>query len=193
MDKKISRRSSSSRRRKKLIRSKQKQLRKLKHQIQDIEHKNTSRLVSTLYHDGVQTLVIGDVREIRQDLDVGHPNNQKLHQWSHGSTRHMLTYKAERLGMAVVLQEESYTSKMCPKCGHRRKSQVQGRVFHCTNKKCGWTYHRDGVGSINIRAKYQGEFGCPLVVGDMAPPTGMRFAPHTRVAHLVRDEKPPSL
>ncbi len=67
MDKKISRRSSSSRQRKKLIRSKQKQLRKLKNQIKDIEHKQTTGLISTLHQNGVQTVVIGDVRDIRQD------------------------------------------------------------------------------------------------------------------------------
>ena len=176
-------RKKGSRRRKKLIRSKQRQLRKLKHQIHEIEHKNTTRLITTLHSNGVQTLVIGDVREIRQDLDVGSTNNQKLHQWSHGTTRHMLSYKAERRGMDVVLQEESYTSKTCLHCGHTRKSQVQGRVFRCP--KCKWTGHRDVVGAANIRAKYQGVFGRSLVVGPMARPTGIRFAPHACVAQEV--------
>ncbi len=46
-----------SRRRKRLIRSKQKQLRKIKHQIRDIEHKQTTRLITTLHEQGVQTVV----------------------------------------------------------------------------------------------------------------------------------------
>jgi putative transposase len=183
LSKKIDRKKKGSRRRKKLIRSKQKQLRKLKNQIKDIEHKQTTRLVSTLSQAGVQTVVIGDVRAIRQDLDVGSKNNQKLHQWSHGHVRHLLTYKAERMGMQVDLQEESYTSKTCPKCGHVRRSRVQGRVFHCTNKRCGFTWHRDGVGSINIRRKY---LGCGPVVGDMAPPIGMRYELPTGVARQER-------
>ncbi len=103
---------------------------------------------------------------------------------NHGHVRHWLTYKAERLGMQVALQEESYTSKTCPKCGHVRKSSVQGRVFTCTNKACKWKYHRDGVGSINIRAKYLASLP---VVGGMAPPTSLRFGPQTRVA-LVEKE-----
>ncbi len=179
LSKQIDRKKKGSRRRKKLIRSKQRQLKKLKNQIKDIEHKQTTRLISPLYQNGVQTVVMGDVRDIRQDLDVGSKSNQKLHQWSHGHVRHLLTYKAERMGMQVDLQEESYTSKTCPMCGHVRKSKVQGRVFHCTNKKCGFTWHRDGVGAVNIRRKY---LGLGPVVGGMAPPTGMRFAPHTRVA-----------
>ncbi len=183
LSKKIDRKRKGSRRRKKLLRSKQKQLGKLNHQIKDIEHKQTTHLISTLHANGVQTVVIGDVRDIRQDLDVGHTNNQKLHQWSHGHVRHLLTYKAERMGMQVDLQEESYTSKTCPRCGHVRKSKPQGRVFHCTHKRCGFTWHRDGVGSINIRRKY---LGLGPVVGDMAPPIGMRYELPAGVARQER-------
>ena len=103
-----------SRRRKKLIASKKRQLRKIKNQIKDVEHKQTSKLITTLHQAGVQTLVIGDVRDIRQDNDVGHINNQKIHQWSHGSIRFKLSYKAQRLGMQVALQDEHYTSRTCP-------------------------------------------------------------------------------
>src|SRR6266851_3758724 len=137
-----------SRRRKQLTAAKSRQLRRLTNQIKDIEHKQTTRLITTLHEQGVQTVVIGDVRDIRQDNDIGHTNNQKIHQWSHGSIRFKLTYKAERLGMEVALQAEHYTSRTCPCCGHVR-SKVKGRVFRCP--KCGWTYHRDGVGAMNIR------------------------------------------
>jgi putative transposase len=81
LDSKIDRKKRGSRWRKKLVASKVRQLRKLKHQIQDIEHKSTTRLISTLYREGVQTLVIGDVRDIRQENDTGSKNNQKIHQW----------------------------------------------------------------------------------------------------------------
>jgi putative transposase len=160
-----------SKRRKRLIRS--------KNQIKEIEHQQTTRLITTLHQAGVRTLVIGDVRDLRHKSDVGSKNNQKIHQWSHGSVRFKLTYKAELRGMQVALQEESYTSRTCPRCGHRRKSKVSGRVFHCTNKQCGFTWHRDAVGAINIRQKY---LGCGPVVGDMAPPIGMRFVPRAGVA-----------
>ncbi len=166
-----------SRRRRKLIASKRRQLKKLKNQIKDIEHKQTSTLITTLQQSGVQTLVIGDVRDIRRENDVGHTNNQKIHQWSHGSVRFKLTYKAERLGMGVALQDEHYTSRTCPSCRYVR-SRVQGRVFCCP--KCQWTYHRDGVGAINIRQKYLGSLP---VVGAMAPPIGMRYQVHAGVAH----------
>jgi len=178
---KIDAKKKGSRRRKKLIASKKRQLKKIKHQIKDIEHKQTSTLITTLHQAGVQTLVIGDVRDIRQDNDIGHTNNQKIHQWSHGSVRFKLTYKAERLGMVVALQDERYTSRTCP-CYRYVRSKVQGRVFRCP--KCKWTFHRDGVGSINIRQKYLGSLP---VVGAMAPPIGMRYHVHAGVAHSEKE------
>jgi putative transposase len=182
LSKKIDSKKKGSKRRKQLIRSKQKQLSKLRNQIKEIEHKQTTRLITTLHQAGVQTVVIGDVRDIRRDNERGSSTNQKIHQWSHGVVRHLLTYKAERLGMAVELQEEGYTSRTCPKCGHRRKSKPKGRVFHCTNKACRFSWHRDGVGAYNIRQKYRGDFGVPHVVAEMAPATGIRYMPHTCVA-----------
>ncbi|GAC1350414.1 MAG: RNA-guided endonuclease TnpB family protein [Ktedonobacteraceae bacterium] len=154
-----------SKRRKRLIRSTKKQLKKIAQQIKDIEHQQTTRLITTLHQAGVRTVVIGDVRKIRYDLDVGSKNNQKLHQWSAGSVRFKLTYKAERRGMEVFLQEESYTSRTCPACGYVR-SKVQGRVFHCP--ACHAVLHRDQVGAINIRRKYLGHG--PVVGGDGSPP-----------------------
>jgi len=186
LSKKIDRKKKGSRRRKKLVKSKQKQLRKIKNQIKDIEHKQTSRLVSTLYREGVQTVAIGDVRDLRQHVDVGRKSNQKIHQWSAGSVRHQLTYKSERLGMVVELQDERNTSKTCPVCEHKRKTSPSGRVFTCAKKECKWQYHRDGVGAINIRRKY---LGLGPVVGAMAPPTGMRYSHSSRSSSGKLDEK----
>jgi putative transposase len=169
----------SSRRRKRLIRSKSCQLAKLKNQIKDILHKLTTWTVCTLYRMGVKTLVIGDVRDIRKRIDYGKKANQKLHQWVAGQTRQMLSYKAQRLGMDTPLQDEAYTSQECPVSLHRQKAK--GRNYHCPH--CGFKYHRDGVGSINIRRKY---LNLGSVVGVMAPPSGVRFRPHLQCSPVPR-------
>lgn len=145
-------------------------LRRIDNQVRDILHKQTTKLVSTLYQRGVQTVVIGDVRDIRRDLDYGKKANQKMHQWLLGKVRWMISYKSEALGMGIELQDESYTSQTCPACGKRHKPN--GRDFWCG---CGFHYHRDGVGAWNIRAKYLGNLGS-AVVGAMASPTGVRYA-----------------
>ena len=81
----------------------------------------------------------------------------------------LISYKAEALGIKVEVIDESYTSQTCPKCCNRKKPN--NREYTC---KCGFTYHRDGVGAINIRQKYLGRLGVPVVAA-MAPPVGIRL------------------
>lgn len=181
----IDRKQRGSKRRRRVIRSKQQQLKRLENQIRDIQHKQTTRLVSTLYRDGVQTVVIGDIRDIRKSVDYGKKANQKIHQMLSGQTRWMIAYKSERLGMKVELQDERYTSQTCPACGKRHKPK--NRLYKCG---CGFRFHRDGVGSVNIRRKYLGCFDIP-VVGVMAAPTGMRYHAHVQCSS-VRSLEPDS-
>jgi putative transposase len=185
----IDRKQRGSGRRRRLIRCKKRQLRRLKHQLRDALHKQTTNLVSTLHESGVQTVVIGDLRTIRQCTDHGHTANQRLHQMPSGLVRHMLTYKAQRLGMQVVLVDERYTSRSCPACGQRYKPT--GRMYRCRNPQCRFVFHRDGVGAVNIRQKYTGS---GLVVGVMASPTGVRYHAHlSRSSGLRPRERIPAL
>ena len=173
LDAKIDRKKRGSTRWWKLVRSKRKQLAKIRNQILDLLHKQSTRLISTLHERGVQTLVIGDVRHIRQRIDYGKKTNQKLHQWSYSKFAHMLEYKAKLHGMKVERIGAAYTSQTCPSCSHRYKPS--GRRYSCSS--CGFEFHRDGVGAVNIRAKY---LGSAPVVGAMASPTGLRYAPHVQ-------------
>jgi putative transposase len=172
LDALISKTKRGSKRRKSLVATKHRITRKLDNQINDILHKQSTHLVSTLFKAGVQTVVIGDIRDIRNLIKYGAKANQKLHSWSFGKYRWMVEYKAEKLGMKVVLQDEAYSSQTCPACSKRHKPS--GRTYKCS---CSFQFDRDGVGSYNIRAKYLGSFGSP-VVGIMAMPSGVRFVPH---------------
>lgn len=160
-----------SKKRQRLIKSQQKQLAKIKNQIKDIEHKLTSKAVSMLQEKGIQTLVIGDVRDIRKNINYGKKINQKLHQWNFGSIRQKLEYKCARVGIKTELVNEAYTSQTCPACG--KKHKPKSRKYKCA---CGFSHHRDGVGCYNIRKKYLGDK--TPVVGLMASPIGVRWNPH---------------
>jgi len=163
---------------KKLVRSKNKQLSKLRNQSTDLLHKMSTRLVEALHERGVSTIALGDVRQIRSDLNYGSKVNQKLHQWTFGKLRHMIEYKAQLRGMTVELVDEAYTSQTCPKC--KRRKNPSGREYHCS--ECGFEAHRDQVGAANIRAKYLGgdDLSSSRVIGTMAFPTGVRYKPHMR-------------
>ena len=158
----------------KLTRRKWKRIKKIDNQIKDALHKHTAKFVEYCAAKGIGTIILGDLTGIRKRIDYGKKTNQKLHQWAFGKIAELITYKARALGIKVRVIDESYTSQTCPKCGNRKKPT--NRNYTCT---CGFKYHRDGVGAINIRKKYLGHFGVPVVaemVSDrMTPPLGFRL------------------
>ena len=136
-------------------------VKKLKNQIRDILHKQTTAIVCAMKEEGVQTVGIGHMQNMRTDADKRTPI---------GKARTVLTYKLRRAGMETLFVDEKFTSQTCPKCGWRNKTR--DRNYTCD--KCGFAYHRDGVGAYNIRSisKYR-EF--VPVIGDMTPPVGIRY------------------
>ena len=160
---------------KKLKRVKNRTLKKIDAQVRDMRHKITSRFVSSCRERKIETIVIGDVKQIRQSIQYGKKANQKLHQWAFSKIQNLITYKAKAVGIKVDTQDEAYTSQTCPSCGHRKKPSK--RSYHCS--KCKWQGHRDVVGASNILTKYQGFLFNP-VVGAVVSPIGVRFNPHLR-------------
>ena len=152
-----------------LVRRKWKRIKKIDNQIRDGLHKHTIRFVKLCQSRGMGTIVIGDLTGIRETITYGKRVNQRLHQWAFGKVTQLITYKAKSLGIKVEVIDESYTSQTCPSCGDRHKPK--NREYNC---ECGFTYHRDGVGAINIRRKYLGCLGSPVVAA-MAPPVGLRL------------------
>ncbi|MYG06192.1 IS200/IS605 family element transposase accessory protein TnpB, partial [Candidatus Poribacteria bacterium] len=168
-DKKIDRCKRHSKRWWYLVRHKWKRIRQIDNQIRDGLHKHTTKFLQMCKDRDIATIVIGDLTGIRENIDYGKKANQKLHQWAFGKITQLISYKAKSLGIKVEVIDESYTSQTCPKCGNRKKPTK--REYKC---KCGFIYHRDGVGAINIRQKYLGHLGAP-VAATMASPVGIRL------------------
>ncbi|RKU14412.1 hypothetical protein C6502_00910 [Candidatus Poribacteria bacterium] len=156
-----------------LKRIKTKILAKLNAQLKDAEHKITSRFISDCIKAKADTIVIGDLKGIRKRAKFSKKSNQKIHQWAFARLQSMICYKAELAGLKVKFVSEAYTSQTCPRCGNRKKPT--NRNYHCNH--CGFHYHRDGVGAINLWNKVSGFLLSP-VVGAMASPIGVRFNPH---------------
>ena len=156
-----------------LLKAKRSTLDKLDAQIKDAEHKITTRFISDCQRAKADTIVIGDLNGIRDNIKYSKKSNQKLHQWTFARIAQKITYKAELAGIKVISTSEAYTSQTCPQCGHRKKPNK--RNYHC--KQCEFTYHRDGVGAINIFNKVSGLINNP-VVGALASPFGVRYYQH---------------
>ena len=152
-----------------LVRRKWKRIRNIDNQIKDCLHKHTTKFVNKCRENNIGTIILGNLTGIRENIDYGKKANQKLHQWAFAKIVNLIEYKAKSEGISVKMIDETYTSQTCPKCSNRKKTS--NRNYSC---KCGLQYHRDGVGAINIRQKYLGHLGVP-VVADMAPPIGIRL------------------
>ncbi|RKU35092.1 hypothetical protein C6496_17510 [Candidatus Poribacteria bacterium] len=156
-----------------LLKVKRRTLEKLAAQIKDAEHKITSRFISDCQRAKADTIVIGDIKGIRNTAKFSKKSNQKIHQWAFSRIQQKICYKAALVGIKVVFESEAYTSQTCPHCGHRKKPA--NRNYHC--KKCGFKYHRDGVGAINLYNKVSGVLNTP-VSRDIGNPLSVRFNWH---------------
>jgi putative transposase len=74
-------------------------------------HAASKTIIALLVQEKIGTLVIGKNPLWKQEVKLGHVNNQQFVQIPHARFIDMLRYKAELAGITVKVQEESYTSK----------------------------------------------------------------------------------
>lgn len=79
--------------------------------IKDYFHKSTSYIVNQLVSNSINTVVIGQNKDWKQDINIGTKNNQSFTSIPHNMFTNMLKYKCRLKGINVVCVEESYTSK----------------------------------------------------------------------------------
>jgi putative transposase len=79
--------------------------------IEQYMHTTSKRIIDLLVSGGIGTLVIGKNDGWKQEVNMGKQNNQQFCQIPHAKLISMLTYKAELVGIKVILTEESYTSQ----------------------------------------------------------------------------------
>ena len=74
-------------------------------------HTASRFIIDLLVREGIGILVIGKNDGWKQEIEMGKRNNQNFVQIPHARFIHMLRYKAELVGITVLVTEESYTSK----------------------------------------------------------------------------------
>lgn len=122
-----------------------------------MEHKIARSVIDWAQERNVGMLAIGNVRNIADGKRLNKKSQQKISNWSHGTVRKYIEYKAKHAGISVDSKvSERYTSQTCPNCGNRKKPN--GRTYKCSS--CGEVYHRDVVGASNILSMFlEGECG----------------------------------
>ncbi len=79
--------------------------------INDYLQKASRLIIDTLINEKIGTLIIGHNQDWKQNINIGKRNNQNFVQIPYNKLIKMLSYKAEMVGIKVILTEESYTSK----------------------------------------------------------------------------------
>jgi len=120
-------------------------------------HRCSRLVINHLVKEGIGTLVIGKNDGWKQNIDMGARNNQNFVSIPHAQFIDMLTYKAQLVGIRVIVIEESHTSKCSfldlePVCHHKMYlgQRVNRSLFRAAD---GRTIHADVNGSYNILRK----------------------------------------
>lgn len=78
--------------------------------VDDYLHKASLKVIDLCRDKDVSTLIIGENKGWKQEVNLGRKVNQSFVQIPFSRFIQMLQYKAESIGLKVVLTEESYTS-----------------------------------------------------------------------------------
>jgi putative transposase len=136
--------------------------------INDYLHKSSRYIVNYLVSNNVNTLVIGQNKEWKQEINIGKVNNQKFVQIPHSKLIELVTYKNTLEGIKTITNEESYTSKcsfMDNEPIKKHETYVGKRIkrglFRTELHKL---VNADWNGAMNILKKVVGEFQYPIEV-----------------------------
>lgn len=79
--------------------------------LHDTFHQISARIISYCLKYRIGTLVLGQTKGWKQRVRMGSQNDQGFASIPFDILRRMIRYKAERAGITVIIQEESYTSQ----------------------------------------------------------------------------------
>jgi putative transposase len=79
--------------------------------IKDLFHKASYHIVQLAVQEHIDTIIIGQNTGWKQNINIGKRNNQTFCYIPFNMLFGMIQYKAERYGIKVIINEESYTSK----------------------------------------------------------------------------------
>ena len=136
--------------------------RKRNNKIKNYLHKASRCIVNHLVSNNVNTLIIGKNDNWKQETNIGKKNNQNFVSIPHSQFVEMISYKCKLVGIAVMMTEESYTSKCSfidnEEIKHHEdyKGKRIKRGLFRTNE--GKLINADLNGSLNIMRKVIGEF-----------------------------------
>ena len=133
--------------------------------MNDYMHKVSRFIVNYCIEKQISTLVLGKNEQWKTNSNIGKTNNQNFVQIPHATLYKLIQYKAEEVGIKVIYQEESYTSKASYLDGDTIPvyTESQEYIFSGKRIKRGLYRTKDGIllnadvnGAANIYRKQSG-------------------------------------
>jgi putative transposase len=84
---------------------------KRNNKIKDFIHKTSRFVINYCIENNIDTIVIGNNKNWKQEIELGKKNNQNFVQIPFSMLIKQLSYKAQDIGIEAIVKEESYTSK----------------------------------------------------------------------------------
>lgn len=128
---------------------------KKRNKVMDFVHKATRYVTEYCREQGIHRVIIGDIKGIRKNKDMGRVN-QQLHALPFAIIYQKLEYKLAMNGITLIRQKESYSSQCSPdtagvSAAYAQKSNRITRGLYADGKQ---VYNADSVGAYNILRLY---------------------------------------
>lgn len=145
---------------------------KRKNVINNYFNQSVNKIIKYVIKNEIGNVIIGDFKEIKQEINLGKKNNQNFVSIPYGILKRKLEAKCSHYGIKYILQEESYTSK----CSSLDLETIQKHENYVGNRikrglfstKNGILVNADVNGAINILRKYKCKSGSDLSDTDVS-------------------------
>ena len=126
--------------------------RKYSNSVDDLLHKTSAYIRDYCVSQNINTVIVGDITGIRDGNDLGHVNNQPFHALPYRKFIAKLSYKLALCGIALLRQEEVYSSQCSPfaPAVSKKYAQPKQRVSRGLYKDGNIIFNADTVGAYNI-------------------------------------------
>ena len=151
--------------------------------LRDMNHKTSCGVVRECKQAKVTHLVLSQPQGIAE-APGRKAQRQRNGVWEYGEQSRQIEYKAQGY-FEVSRDGERGTSSTCPRCHKHYKPS--GRIFRCPY--CGWTGHRDLVGSGNQLGRHASHVDVAALIEQTHPKYLRAFAPAKARSRVVETDR----
>jgi len=148
-------------------------LRKRKNVVNNFMNQAVNYIAKYCLSNRIGNIVIGELKEIKQNIKLGRKNNQNFQYIPYGLFKQKLKSKCEYYGINYIEVDEAYTSQTCSICGDVNKNNRKHRGLYVC-RKCGFVVNADVNGALNILKKVAPESVRIGGSGGVNPPVRIR-------------------